>query len=95
MSVAHAEPVVLAVLELAQLGGGGELGVVAVADPSLGEGLLEALGVRPGVLGAAHAAALAYVEQEPHVGPRSAGASLRNSSEARSRRPSMRRSQAA
>lgn len=60
--------IVLGVLEAAQLGGGGELGVVPVGDPGTGEGRLQPPGVGPRVLGSPHTAALAHVEQEADVG---------------------------
>lgn len=47
---------------------GRELLEMPIADVALGERLLEALGVRPGILGAAHASALAHVEQHVDVG---------------------------
>ena len=50
-ALADAEAGVLGVLELAQLGRRGELGVVAVADRRGGEGVLEAPGVGPRVCG--------------------------------------------
>ena len=50
---AFADPlaVVLAVLQVAHLGVGGELGMVLVADPGLGQAGLQALGVGPRVAG--------------------------------------------
>src|SRR3954467_7556971 len=62
VALAHALPVVLAVLELAQLGRRGQIGLVLVADARIGESCLQALGVRPRVLAPAHAAALADVD---------------------------------
>src|SRR6185312_3512277 len=61
-ALAHPLALVVAVLELAHLGVGCQLGVVLVADPRLGQQLLEALGVGPRVPGPAHATALADVE---------------------------------
>ena len=63
-ALTHALTVVLAVLELPQLGGGRQLEVVLVLDPRAREGVLEAPRIRPRVLSAAHAAALAHVEEE-------------------------------
>ena len=69
-ALAHALAVVLAVLELAQLGGGRQFLDVAVADPRLRQRALESRRVGPGVLAAAHAAALPHVEQEASRPPR-------------------------
>lgn len=58
----QASAVVVGVLELAQFGRGGQFGVVLVGDVGLGQEFLQPLGVRPGVVGAADASALAHVE---------------------------------
>ena len=60
-ALADSEPVVLGVLDVAKLGGGGELAVVLVGDASTGEGLLQPTRVRPGVVRTADPAALAHV----------------------------------
>src|SRR5690606_12157593 len=57
-------PVVLGVLKPPQLGGWGELGVVLVGDPGIGEGGLQPDRVRPGILAPANTAPLAHVEQQ-------------------------------
>ena len=63
-AVALADPltVVLAVLELAQLGRRRQLLHVPVSDVRRGERALESRGVRPEVVGSGDAAALAYIE---------------------------------
>jgi putative oxidoreductase len=58
---------IFGVLELSQLGGGGELLDVHVADSGVREGGLEARGVRPRILASTHPATLAYVDQYAHV----------------------------
>jgi hypothetical protein len=63
------EPVVLRVLHAAQLGRRRELEPVTVADARLGQRCLQPLRVRPGVLAAADAAALADVDDEADVVP--------------------------
>ena len=60
--------VVGAVLQPAQLGGRGELLVVAVGDPRIGHRGLKPLRVRPRVLGTANATALADVEKHGDAG---------------------------
>ena len=67
-ALAHALPVVLRVLEPAQLRGGRQLEMMLVAHPRPLERCLEPLRVRPGVLASAHAAALAHVQQEADAG---------------------------
>ncbi len=72
-SLALAGAVVLRVLELAEVGRRRELREVAVADAGLAERRLEALRVRPGVLRAADAAALADVQDLPDARLREGG----------------------
>src|SRR5690606_22918096 len=67
VALAHAQAVVLAVLQPAQFGRRRQLLDVPVADARGGERALEPHRVRPGVVGAADAAALAQVEQQPHA----------------------------
>src|SRR3954453_16466153 len=59
----HPEAIILAVLNLAQLGRRCQLPVMLICDPGIGKRVLQALRVRPGVLGPAHSASLANVEQ--------------------------------
>src|SRR5258705_1116711 len=58
---------VLLVLHMPELGGRRELLVVPVFDAGSRERGLEPCRIAPGVLGPAHAAALAHVEHAPHV----------------------------
>lgn len=69
-SFAFAPSRVLGVLDVTQLGRRRQLLVVLVGDAGVDERGLQAAGVRPCVLPAADAAALADVEQEPDVGAR-------------------------
>jgi hypothetical protein len=66
-ALAHAEPVVGAVLQVSQLGRRGELDVVPVADPGLGQSRLQPGGVRPRILAAADTAALPHIEHDSDV----------------------------
>jgi len=66
-ALADADPVVLGVLNPTQLGRRRQLPVVRVADPGLRERLLQALRIRPRVLAAANAPALADVDEQPDV----------------------------
>src|SRR5215212_3613501 len=66
---ADSQPVVLAVLQPAQFGRGRQLLAVAVLDAGPGQRSLQPNRVRPRVVAAAHAAPLAYVQQQAHAGP--------------------------
>ena len=60
-------PRVFFVLQVAQVGGRGELLVVLVLDASISESVLELERVGPGVLRPAHATTLAHVEDDSRV----------------------------
>ena len=64
----QSEPVVLAVLQPAQLRRRRELAMVAVADRGIRQRGLQAQRVGPGVLAPTHAAPLANIEQQPDIG---------------------------
>src|SRR4051794_11229493 len=66
-ALADPEPLVLAVLQLAQLGGRRQVDAVLVLDAGLRERILQAPGVGPRVLRPAHAAPLAHIDEAPDV----------------------------
>lgn len=66
-ALADSSAVVLGVLKLAEFGGRGELGVMFVRDPGLGEGRVQPTRVRPGVLGSANPPTLTYIDYQADV----------------------------
>jgi hypothetical protein len=62
------EPGILSILELAEVGRGRELPVVAVLDAGSSKPSLEPHGIRPGVLRSPNTAPLPNVEQQPNIG---------------------------